>query len=69
MTSNVKTTFESIIFDWDYNLTNIQNIYNFCKIYLNLTDPHDKISTRILEHSLRAIKIAEKIMRRREDLR
>lgn len=62
MTSNVKTTFESIIFDWDPNLTNIQNIYNFCKIYLNLTDPHDKISTRILEHSLRAIKIAEKIM-------
>ena len=61
-TPNVKSTFDSISFEWDKNESNIENIYNFCTIFLNLTDPHNKISTRILEHNMRTIKIAEKIM-------
>lgn len=59
---NVKSTFESINFTWDENKSNIENIYDFAIIFLELTDPHDKLATRILEHTMRTIKIAEKIM-------
>lgn len=61
---NVKSTFDSINFTWDYKKTNIENVYNFVKIFLDLTDPHDKLSTRIFEHTLRTIKIAERLMNR-----
>lgn len=59
---NVKSTFDSINFTWDHDKTNIENIHEFVTIFLELTDPHDKLATRILEHTLRTIKIAEKIM-------
>lgn len=59
---NVRSTFDSINFTWDYDKSNIENIYNFTTIFLELTDPHDKLATRILEHTMRTIKIAERIM-------
>ena len=40
---NVKSTFDSINFTWDYKKTNIENVYNFVKIFLDLTDPHDNL--------------------------
>lgn len=61
---NVKSTFDSINFTWDYDKTNIENVYEFVNIFLELTDPHDKLATRIYEHTLRVIKIAERIMKK-----
>ena len=59
---DVKSTFDSIIFDWDECKSNLQNIYDFVEIFLKITDPYNKISTRIIEHTLRVMKIAERIM-------
>lgn len=60
--SDIKTTFDSIIFDWDINKTNIQNIYDFTEIFLKITDPYNKLATRISEHTLRTMKIADRIL-------
>lgn len=59
---DVKSTIDSISFEWNGELTNIENIHNFINIFLDLTDPHNKIGTRIYEHTMRVIKIAEKLM-------
>lgn len=60
--SDIKSTFDSIVFEWDETKSNIQNTYEFVDIFLRITDPYNKISTRIIEHTLRTIKIAEKLM-------
>lgn len=60
--SDIKTTFDSIIFDWDINKTNIQNVYDFTEIFLKITDPYNKLATRISEHTLRTMKIADRIL-------
>ena len=60
--ADIKSTFDSIIFEWDETKSNIQNVYNFVDIFLKITDPYNKISTRIIEHTLRTIRIAEKIL-------
>ena len=60
--SDIKSTFDSIVFEWDETQSNIQNVYNFVDIFLKITDPYNKISTRIIEHSMRTIKIAERLM-------
>lgn len=60
--SDIKSTFDSIIFEWDETQSNIQNVYNFVDTFLKITDPYDKISTRIIEHTMRTIKIAERIL-------
>ena len=60
--ADVKSTFDSIIFEWDECKSNIENVYEFVEIFLKITDPYNKISTRILEHTLRVMKIADRIM-------
>lgn len=60
--SDIKSTFDSIVFEWDETKSNIQNTYEFVDVFLKITDPYNKISTRIIEHTLRTIKIAEKLM-------
>lgn len=60
--SDIKSTFDSIVFEWDETQSNIQNVHNFVDIFLKITDPYNKISTRIIEHSMRAIKISERLM-------
>lgn len=60
--SDIKTTFDSIVFDWDIKKSNIQNVYEFTEIFLRITDPYNKLSTRIMEHTLRTMKIAERIL-------
>ena len=50
--ADVKSTFDSIIFEWDECKSNIENVYEFVEIFLKITDPYNKISTRILEHTL-----------------
>ena len=60
--SDIKSTFDSIVFEWDECKSNIQNIHNFVDIFLKITDPYNKISTRIMEHSMRTIKIADKLL-------
>ena len=60
--SDVRTTFESIVFEWDECKSNIQNVYEFAVVFLKITDPYDKLSTRVMEHTLRTMKIAERIM-------
>lgn len=60
--ADVKSTFDSIIFEWDECKSNIENVYEFVEIFLKITDPYNKISTRILEHTLRVMKLADRIM-------
>jgi HD superfamily phosphodiesterase len=60
--SDVRTTFDSIVFEWDECKSNIQNAYEFAVVFLKITDPYDKLSTRVMEHTLRTMKIAERIM-------
>lgn len=60
--SDVRTTFDSIVFEWDECKSNIQNVYEFAVVFLKITDPYDKLSTRVMEHTLRTMKIAERIM-------
>lgn len=60
--SDIKTTFDSIVFEWDVNKSNIQNVYEFAEVFLRITDPYNKLSTRITEHTLRTMKIAERIL-------
>lgn len=59
---NVKSTIETIHFEWDESKTTIYNIHKYIKIYLSITDPHNKLSNRIYEHTMRTMKIAEKIL-------
>ena len=59
---DIKSTFDSIVFEWDETKSNIENVREFVDIFLKITDPYNKISTRIIEHTLRTIKIAERIM-------
>lgn len=59
---NVKSTFDSIVFEWKNDVSLYENIHSFIQIFLSITDPNDKISTRVYEHTMRTIKIAEKIM-------
>lgn len=60
--SDIKTTFDSILFDWDVDKTNIQNIYEFTETFLRITDPYNKLATRISEHTLRTMRIADRIL-------
>lgn len=60
--ADVKSTFDSIIFEWDECKSNVQNIYDFIVLFLKISDPYDKLSTRILEHTLRVMKIADRIL-------
>jgi uncharacterized protein len=60
--ADIKSTFDSIVFDWDPEKSNIQNVYEFTDIFLKITDPYNKISTRVSEHTMRTIKIAERIL-------
>ena len=60
--SDIKSTFDSIVFEWDETKSNIENVYEFVTTFLTITDPYNKISTRVLEHSMRTIKLAERIM-------
>ena len=60
--ADIKSTFDSIVFEWDETKSNIQNVYDFTQIFLKITDPYNKISTRVEEHTMRTIKIAEKLM-------
>lgn len=59
---NVKSTVESIHFEWDSTKTSVENVHEFVKIYLHITDPHNKLSTRIYEHTMRTMKLAERIL-------
>ena len=60
--TDIKSTFDSIVFEWDETKSNIQNVHDFVTIFLKITDPYNKISTRIMEHSKRAIKLAERLL-------
>ena len=60
--TDIKSTFDSIVFEWDETKSNIQNVYEFINIFLKITDPYNKISTRILEHTMRTIKISERLL-------
>ena len=59
---DIKSTFDSIVFEWDETKSNIENVREFVDIFIKITDPYNKISTRIIEHTLRTIKLAERIM-------
>lgn len=59
---NVKSTVESINFEWDKTKSSIDNIHEFVKIFLQISDPHNKLSTRIYEHTMRTMMIAERIL-------
>ena len=50
--ADIKSTFDSIIFEWDETKSNIQNVYNFVDVFLKITDPYNKISIRIAEKIL-----------------
>lgn len=60
--ADIKSTFDSIVFEWDETKSNIQNVYDFTQVFLKITDPYNKISTRVEEHTMRTIKIAERLM-------
>ena len=60
--ADIKSTFDSIVFEWDETKSNIQNVYEFTDVFLKITDPYNKISTRVSEHTMRTIKIAERIL-------
>ena len=60
--TDIKSTFDSIVFEWDETKSNIQNVHEFINIFLKITDPYNKISTRVLEHTMRTIKIAERLL-------
>ena len=60
--ADIKSTFDSIVFEWDETKSNIQNVYDFTDVFLKITDPYNKISTRVSEHTMRTIKIAERIL-------
>ena len=60
--ADIKSTFNSIVFEWDETKSNIQNVYDFTQVFLKITDPYNKISTRVEEHTMRTIKIAERLM-------
>ena len=60
--ADIKSTFDSIVFEWDETKSNIQNVHEFAELFLKLTDPYNKISTRVHEHTMRTIKIAERLM-------
>lgn len=60
--ADIKSTFDSIVFEWDETKSNIQNVYDFTDVFLKITDPYNKISTRVSEHTMRTIKIAERLL-------
>jgi HD superfamily phosphodiesterase len=60
--TDIKSTFDSIVFEWDETKSNIQNVHEFVSVFLKITDPYNKISTRIMEHSMRTIKLAERLL-------
>ena len=60
--TDIKSTFDSIVFEWDETKSNIQNVHEFILIFLKITDPYNKISTRVYEHTMRTIKLAERLM-------
>ena len=60
--ADIKSTFDSIVFEWDESKNNIENIYEFTNIFLKITDPYNKLATRIYEHTMRTIKIADKLL-------
>lgn len=62
--SDIKTIIDSIVFEWDESKSNIQNIYEFSETFLKMTDPYNKLSTRILEHTRRSMKIAERLLQK-----
>lgn len=61
---NVKMAFESTPFEWDENETAISNVHTFIKSFLDITDPHNRIHNRVYEHTMRSIKISERIMKK-----
>ena len=60
--ADIKSTFDSIVFEWDESKNNIENVYEFTNIFLKITDPYNKLATRISEHTMRTIKIADKLL-------
>ena len=35
--ADIKSTFDSIVFEWDETKSNIQNVYDFTQIFLKIT--------------------------------
>lgn len=51
-------------FIYDDSKTILVNTYNFAVAFLEKTDKEDKMRTRIIQHTLRTMKIAEKILKK-----
>ena len=51
-------------FNYDDDKSLLVNTYNFAILFLEKTDKEDKMRTRIIQHTLRTMKIAEKILKR-----
>ena len=49
---------------YDDNKSVMMNLYNFAIIFLDKTDKDDKLKTRIVQHTLRTMKIADKILKK-----
>lgn len=49
---------------YDDNKSVLLNLYDFAMSFLNKTDKDDKLKTRIIQHSLRTMKIADKILKK-----
>lgn len=59
---NVKSTIDSIHFEWNEKQNAVYNIHEYIKLYFSITDPHNKLTNRIYEHTMRTMKIAERLM-------
>lgn len=51
-------------FKYDNSKSILVNTYNFGIAFLEKTDKEDKLKTRIIQHTLRTMKIAEKILKK-----
>ena len=50
--------------EYDDTKSDLVNLYNFAIIFLDKTDKDDKLKTRIIQHTLRTMKLADKILKK-----
>mgnify|MGYP002678596776 CR=1 FL=1 len=50
--------------EYDDTKSDLVNLYNFAIIFLDKTDKDDKLKTRIMQHTLRTMKLADKILKK-----
>ena len=55
---------DNLNIEYDDSKSPLLNLYNMSILFLVKTDPENKISTRIIQHTLRSMKIADRIMKK-----